>query len=222
MLHRLLALAALVAIFAAAYPVYRHTRRKMAEHHDAMQAWATSQGYAFAEMDDDQFTGYSFHPFGQGDYPHARRVITGQYGGRNFAVYDYSYMTGGGGGAAGSSPSESRFAMITVQLSATVPWLHVNEKHMHVLPHRSQDHITTGDEEFDRVYDTFGADVEYVKAAVSAAVRAALPAEQFTGMHLVQSTLFLWQSRTQHDPAVLPDRLRAAIDIAANLPASPL
>jgi hypothetical protein len=171
-------------------------------------------------MDDGQIKGWSFHPFGQGDYPHARRVITGRYGGRDFAVYDYSYMTTGGGQTS-SSPTESRFAMISMQLSATVPWLHVNEKPTHLLPHKNKDAITSGDEAFDHVYEMFGADVEYVKAAVSASVRATLPAQHFTGLHIVQGKLFVWQRRVQHDPAVLPDRLRAAADIAANLPAGP-
>jgi hypothetical protein len=220
MLHVLLGLGLIVAVFAASYPIYRHTRHQMVEHHDAMQAWATSQGYTFAEMDDDQIKGWSFHPFGQGDYPHARRVITGQYAGHDFAVYDYSYMTTGGG-PSGTSPTESRFAMIAMQLSATVPWLHVNEKTKHLLPHRGGTVIATGDEAFDHVYEMFGEDAEYAKAAVSATVRAALPAQHFTGLHIVASTLFVWQHRVQHDPALLPDRLRATADIAVNLPAGP-
>jgi hypothetical protein len=103
-----------------------------------------------------------------------------------------------------------------MELSTSVPWLHVTErKHLH--RHAGDDAISTGDEAFDSLYALFAKDQAFAKSAVSATVRAGLPAQSLSGMHIVDGRLFLWQARRKHDVALIDDRLRFAATVAAEL-----
>jgi hypothetical protein len=217
-LARVLAIAVLVVLVIAAIPLARRNKRVFNAHNDEMQAWALSHGCTYVFEDNSQYDGYSFYPFGQTDRQYAHRVVTGSYAERIIAVYDFYFATGGGGGPAGSGPSDVYFAMLVMQLPNPVPWLHVTErKHLH--RHAAEDAVSTGDEAFDSVYAVFAKDQDYAKSAMSATVRAGLPAQALSGMHIVDGRLFLWQARHKHDVALIDDRLRFAATVAAELPA---
>jgi hypothetical protein len=197
-------------------PLVRRKRRLFNAHTDEMQSWAASHGCNYVFEDDSQCDGHKFYPFGQFDQQHAHRVITGRYAERTIAVYDFWFSTGGGG----AGPGDVYFAMLVMDLTTTVPWLHVTErKNLH--RHVDDDAISTGDEAFDSVYALFANDQEYAKSAVSATVRSGLPAQALSGMHVVNGRLFLWQSHHKHDVALIEDRLRFAATVAAELPAPP-
>jgi hypothetical protein len=208
--HQLLGVAVLVVLVIAAIPLYRRNKRVAKHHTDEMQSWAESHGCNYALEDDSQYDGHTFYPFDPSEHQWAHRVITGTYAGRTIAAYDLNI--------AQASTASIYFAMVVMQLPTTVPWLHVTErKNLH---HRDvKDAISTGDEAFDGVYAVFGDDQEFAKSAMSPTVRAGLPAQALSGMHIVNGRLFLWHTRRQHEVALLDDRLRFAATIVAELPA---
>jgi hypothetical protein len=215
-LVRLLTIAVLLLLVVAAIPLARRNKRAFNAHNDEMQSWAVSHGCNYVFEDNSQYDGYSFYPFGQSDRQYAHRVVTGKYAERTIALYDFYFATGGGG-PGGSGPGDVYFAMVVMQLPSTVPWLHVTQrKNLH--RHADEDAVSTGDEAFDSVYVVFAKDQEYAKSAVSATVRAGLPAQSLSGMHIVDGRLFLWQARHKHDVALIDDRLRFAATVAAELP----
>jgi hypothetical protein len=206
---QLLGIAILVVLVVAAIPLARRNKRVFKAHNDEMQTWAVANGCHYAFEDNSQYAGHSFYPFGQSDHQEAHRVITGKYAERTIAVYDLNVTFG--------STSGAYFAMLVMDLPTTVPWLHVTERKN--LQHRAEkDSVSTGDETFDSLYALFAEDQEYAKSAVSATVRAGLPAQGFSGMHIVNGRLFLWQTRHKHDVALIEDRLRFAATVAAELP----
>jgi hypothetical protein len=211
-LDRLLVIAGLLALVIAAIPLARRNKRKFNAHNDEMQSWANSHGCDYVFEDNSQYHGLSFYPFGRSDQQAAHRVITGTYAQRAIAVYDFYFTTGGSGGV-----SDVYFAMIVMQLATTVPWLDITERNS-LGHHVAERAVSTGDEAFDRVYALFATDQEYAKAAVSATVRSGLPAQELSGMHIVDGRLFLWQTRHKHDVSRLEDRLRFAATVAAELP----
>ena len=217
-LGRVVAIIVLLVLVAAAIPLARRNKRVFNAHNDEMESWAASHGYSYVFEDNSQYDGYTFYPFGQSDLQYAHRVITGTYAEHAIAVYDFYYATAGSAvGPAGSGPSDVYFAMLVMQLPATVPWLHVTER-KHLGRHADGDAISTGDEAFDATYVLFAKDQEYARSAISAPVRSGLPAQSLTGMHIVDGRLFLWQSRHKHDVALIDDRLRFAATVVGDLP----
>jgi len=218
-LGRVLAIIAVLVLVVVAIPIARRNKRVFNAHNDDMQAWATSHGCSYVFEDNSQYDGLTFYPFGQFDRQYAHRVITGRYAERAIAVYDFYFATVGSGvGPAGSGASHVYFAMLVMQLPTSVPWLHVTQR-KHLRRHGDDEAVPTGDETFDSTYVLFAKDQEYAKAALSPAVRAGLPAQALTGMHIVNDRLFLWQGYHKHDVALLDDRLRFAATVAAGLPA---
>jgi hypothetical protein len=216
--HQILAIVGLLVLVAVGIPLWRRQQRGFKAHNDEMQAWAASHGCSFAAEDNSQFDGYTFYPFGRSERQHADRVITGTYAERPIAVYDFWYSSGGGG-AGDSGASNVYFAMIVMDLPAKVPWLQVSEL-KHLGRHGDDGAIDTGDAAFDSTYGLFATDQAYAKSAMSATVKAGLPAQSISGMRIVDGRLFLWRTRRRHDVALLDDRLRFAATVAAELPAS--
>jgi hypothetical protein len=199
-----------VLLLVVGIPLWQRQKQKFKAHNDEMQAWAASHGCGFALEDNSQYEGLSFYPFGH-DRQTANRVITGKYAERNVAVYDF-YFTAGGG----TQSSDVYFAMIVMQLPTTLPWLDVSKRID--LSHKSKaGGIGTGDEAFDTEYALFANDQESARSAVSATVRTGLPAQDLSGMHILNDRLFLWRTRRKHDVARIEDRLRFAATVVAEL-----
>jgi hypothetical protein len=215
-LHALLAIAGLLVLVVAAIPLARRNKRVFKAHNDEMQSWAESHSCSYVFEENSQYEGYSFYPFGQSDQQYAHRVVTGKYGERAIAVYDFYFAIGGGLPGGGNN---TYFAMIVMHLGADVPWVHVTER-KNLSHHADAEAISTGDDGFDAVYAVFAGDPAYAKSAVSATVRSGLPAHSLSGMHIVDGRLFLWQSRRKHDVRLLDDRLRFAATVAAELSAT--
>ncbi|HEX3899134.1 MAG TPA: hypothetical protein VHW74_08165 [Mycobacteriales bacterium] len=216
MWHTVIGIAILIALVIAGIPLARRNKRAFKAHNDEMQSWARTHGYNYAFEDGSQCDGLSFYPFGQSSPQYAHRVITGKYDERTIAAYDFYFSTGGSTTGGGG---DTYFAMIVMQLPAEVPWLHVTER-KNLGRHADENPVITGDEAFDSVYAVFAGDPAYAKSAVSASVRSGLPAQSLSGMHVVDSRLFFWQTRRKHDVALLDDRLRFAATVAAELPAT--
>lgn len=216
MWHTVIGIAILIALVIAGIPLARRNKRGFKAHNDEMQSWAQTHGYNYAFEDNSQCDGLSFYPFGQSKPQYAHRVITGKYDERTVAAYDFFFSTGGGTTGGGG---DTYFAMIVVHLPAERAWLHVTAR-KNLGRHDDENAVTTGDEAFDSVYAVFANDPAYARSAVSATVRSGLPAQSLSGMHVVDSRLFLWQSRHKHDVARLEDRLRFAATVAAELSAT--
>jgi hypothetical protein len=212
-LGRWIAIAIVVVLVVAAIPLFRRRQRIIDAHSDEMQSWAEAHDCNYVNEDSNQYAGYTFYPFGQTSRQFAHRVITGKYATRTIAVYDFISSNG----VERSASDDIQFAMIVMQVATGVPWLHVTER-KNLQPKVEADAISTGDEVFDTTYALFATDQQYAKSAVSATVRAGLPGQSLSGMHIVDGRLFLWQTRHQHDVALLEDRLRFAATVAAELP----
>jgi hypothetical protein len=209
---RWIAIAVLLLLVAVGIPLWQRQQRRLQARNDEMQSWATAHGCSYVFEDDSQFDGYTFYPFGQADRQHAHRVITGTYGERTIAVYDF-YFTADGSNQA----SDVYYAMIVMDLPHQVPWLEVAQR-KHLKRHAADNAISTGDQVFDSEYVVFAKDQDYAKSAISASFRSGLPAQSLTGMQIVNGKMFLWQLRHKHDVALLEGRLRFAATTAAELP----
>jgi len=78
--------------------------------------WATANNWTFVASDDSWCNRWNGDPFGAGDHRRARNVLTGQWQGRAFASFDYSYQTHSSNGKGGQNTETHYFAVSAVSL----------------------------------------------------------------------------------------------------------
>jgi len=198
-------------------------RRNQASHAAdaaALNAWATDHGYAYAERDDQTWTGrWRFLPFGTGDTQHADHVVTGRFGELDFGAFDYNFTNYG---ATASSSATFHYAMIVVVLPTALPWFGARKRQFHALPHSPDDNeFPVGDQAFDDHYIVHADDRSYALTALTPALRALIVEQKLQGLRVVDGRLFAWVDQTHNKVATLPGRLAAVTEAATALPAAP-
>ena len=98
----------IVAFFA--YRSYKQEQKRR----EQLMVWCASSGYTFTVEDDSWVDRWSGAPFGQGDHRRARNVLTGQWQGRAFASFDYSYQTHSSNGKGGQNTETHYFAPVRI------------------------------------------------------------------------------------------------------------
>lgn len=96
-------------------------------------AFAASKGWTYVQRDDRWAARFHGHPFGTGDDRHAGNIVTGQYDGRPFEAFDYSYTTTSTSTDANGHTTTHRethnFSVLALEVGFDLPRLEVAPEH---------------------------------------------------------------------------------------------
>ena len=88
-----------------------------------LQNLALAHGWTYAASDDSWCARLRGEPFGTGDSPKARNVLTGRYGDRDMVAFDYSYETSSTDSKGNRSTTTHRYAVCALRLPGWVSGL---------------------------------------------------------------------------------------------------
>jgi hypothetical protein len=97
---------------------------------EMLMQWASNSGFQYVARDDSWCSRWGHTPFGEGSDRRARNVVTGEYGGRPFVAFDYSYEVQSGTGSGTTNTTTYHYAVCALQLPAPLPQLQVTRENV--------------------------------------------------------------------------------------------
>ena len=121
-------------------------------------AFAASKGWTYVQRDDRWAARFHGHPFGTGDDRRADNIVTGEYDGRTFEAFDYSYTTTSTSTDANGHTTTHRethsFSVLALETRVALPRLEVTPEHWfgRVVGRLTNRDIELESEDFNRAF----------------------------------------------------------------------
>ncbi len=202
----------LVLGFAWASQLRKRRREQFAQ-------FARTNGWTWAAQDDSWIEKWTGPPFAQGDQRRARNVVVGEWHGRPFVAFDYSYKTHASNGQGGSTTTTSQFGVCAIVLPTGLPHLEVRPDFRVLRRGRPQgaDAISVESEEFNRKFRVSCPDPKFASDVLHPRQMAMLLAARPAAWRIEGAHLLCWGDGRPNPPQVL-ERLGLLGDILEAIP----
>ena len=204
----------LVAVFG-----YLAAKRRREE----FAAFATSKGWTWTREDDRWTTRFDGHPFGTGDDRTAENIITGQYDGRRFEAFDYSYTTTSTSTDANGHTTTHRtthsFSVVAVETGVVLPRLEVAPEHWvgRMVGRLTNRDIELESEDFNRAFTVTCPDRKFASDVLHPQMMEFLLGHRDLGWRF-QNRALLAVRDGSHRPAEVEAKLATIDDILDRVP----
>jgi hypothetical protein len=173
---------------------------------ETFQTVAAARGWDYLPEDPSLTQRWLGSPFGHGDSPRARNVVSGVHDGRPFVAFDYSYTTRSSD-SNGTSTSTFEYSICALVLDRPLPRLEVTRESLFgrfATALGMQDH-QVADADFNRRYRVRAQSQEFAAAVLHPDTTAVLLAAGFGAWRIWDEVILSWE-RGKHRPEDLDAR----------------
>lgn len=181
--------------------------------------WAAANNWTFAARDDSWCVRWQGEPFGNGNNRKARNVLTGQWKGRPFSSFDYSYDTYTSNGQGGERTETHYFAVSAVTLPTYLPRLQVTPENLLTRLGNALglSDIELESEDFNRAFRVSANDPKFASDVLNARTMEMLLARPHFSWRIEGTDILCWSSGEQH-PAEVTARVATMLDVVNGIP----
>lgn len=181
--------------------------------------WAAANNWNFAASDDTWCERWNGDPFGSGDHRRARNVLTGQWQGRQFASFDYSYQTHSSNGKGGQTTETHYFAVSSISLPTFLPRLQVTPEN--ILSRLGNaiglTDIELESEDFNRAFRVHSDDAKFASDVLTPRTMQMLLTRPRFSWRIEGTDIVCWAEGEQH-PGEVTARVATVIDVVKGIP----
>jgi hypothetical protein len=181
--------------------------------------WAAANKWTFAAADNQWCDHWQGTPFGEGDHRRARNVLTGEWKGRAFVSFDYSYQTHASNGKGGQTTETHSFAVSAVRLPTYLPRLQVTPENLLTRLGNAVglSDIELESEDFNRAFRVHAADPKFASDVLTPRTMQLLLDRPRFCWRIEGADILCWESGEQH-PAAVTAAVATALDVIAGVP----
>lgn len=181
--------------------------------------WATTNRWQFTVADDSWTGRWTGPPFDEGDHRRAANVVAGQWQGRQFVAFDYSFETHASNGKGGSTTTVHRFAVASLVLPASLPRLQVTPESLlsrvgHVF---GISDIEMESEDFNRSFRVTCPDPKFASDVLPPRTMELLLGRSHVSWRVEGTDVVCWWGGEQ-TPSDVTDALTTMTDVVAGIP----
>jgi len=211
--------AVLVLGIAVACTLFYLKWRSEQKRRDLLVQWAAANKWSFAARDDSWAERWQGTPFGEGSSRHARNVLTGQWKGRPFSSFDYSYETYSSNGKGGTTTETHYFAVSAVTLPTYLPSLQVTPANLlsRLGNALGLSDIELESEDFNRAFRVHANDPKFASDVLTARTMQMLLGRPRFSWRIEGGDILCWHDGEQH-PAEVTARVATLLDVVAGIP----
>ena len=193
--------------------------RSEQKRRELLVQWAAANNWSFAASDEAWCSRWQGDPFGTGDHRRARNVLTGQWKGRPFASFDYSYQTHSSDGKGGTNTETHSFAVSAVSLPTYLPRLQVTPENLlsRLGNALGLSDIELESEDFNRAFRVHANDPKFASDVLSPRTMEMLLGRPRFSWRIEGVDILCWASGEQH-PAEVTARVATMLDVVAGIP----
>ena len=184
-----------------------------------LMQWALANKWTFIAADDSWCNRWQGDPFGKGDHRRAHNVLTGQWKGRAFTSFDYSYQTHSSNGKGGQNTESHYFAVSAVALPTYLPSLQVTPENL--LSRMGNafglTDIELESEDFNRAFRVHANDPKFASDVLSPRTMEMLLSRPRFSWRIEGGDILCWDSGEQH-PAEVTARVATMLDVVTGIP----
>ena len=198
-----------------AYLSYLQAKRRR----EAFAAFAASQGWSYASVNDQLAHQWRGEPFDTGDNRRAINAVTGQFQGRPVIAFDYSYQTHTTDSEGRRQTTTHRFGIVAVQMPGALPHLQVEHEGIFggVLANAvGFKDLQFESERFNRTFRVKGED-RFGHAVITPRMMELLLARGEIAWRFDGNTLIGWANGS-HDPREILRRLDLLTQVIGQVP----
>jgi hypothetical protein len=179
------------------------------QRREAFAAFAASQGWSYAPVDQALTGQWRGEPFGSGDNRRAVNALRGNFQGRPVVAFDYSYQTHTTDSEGRRQTTTHKYGVVAMELPGALPHLQVEHEGIfggvlaNAIGFRD---IQFESEQFNRAFRVKAADDRFGHAVVTPRMMELLLARGEIPWRIEGNTLVGW-SGGSHDPNQILSRL---------------
>jgi hypothetical protein len=162
-----------------------------------IQLLCLNRGWTYAASDPSLTVRWNQAPFGQGDSRQARNVMGGEWQGRPFTAFDYSYVTESTDSDGKTTRTTHRFGVVRVGLPAYLPNLQVTDqsmfRRMAQVVGLGQD-IELESEDFNRAFTVTSRDPKFASDVLNPRTMQMLLAAPHLAWRIEATDILSWDS----------------------------
>jgi hypothetical protein len=181
--------------------------------------WAAANNWTFAAADDQWCDRWQGTPFGEGDHRRARNVLTGEWKGRTFVSFDYSYQTHSSNGKGGQNTQTHHVAVSAVRLPTYLPRLQVTPENLLTRLGNAVGltDIELESEDFNRAFRVHANDAKFACDVLAPRTMQMLLSRPRFSWRIEGADIMCWQDGEQH-PAEVTARVATVLDVVTAIP----
>jgi len=181
--------------------------------------WAAANNWSFAASDDTWCNRWQGDPFGEGSNRQARNVLTGQWKGRQFASFDYSYETHTSDGRGGQRTETHYYAVTAVNLPTYLPRLQVTPENLLTRLGNALglSDIELESEDFNRAFRVHANDAKFASDVLTPRTMQMLLSRPRFSWRIEGVDILCWADGEQH-PGEITARVATMLDVVAGIP----
>lgn len=186
-------------------------------------AFAASRGWTYVQRDDRWAHRFQGHPFGTGDDRRADNIVTGEYDGRTFEAFDYSYTTTSTSTDANGHTTTHRethsFSVLALETRVALPRLEVTPEHWfgRVVGRLTNRDIELESEDFNRAFRVSADDPKFASDVLNPRTMQQLLGRPHLSWRIEGTDILCWQNGEQH-PAGVTAAVETMLDVLKGIP----
>jgi len=182
--------------------------------------WAAANNWTFEARDDQWCARWQGAPFTEGDHRRACNVLAGQWKGKPFVSFDYTYETHSSDGKGGRSTTTHHYAVSSVQLPTYLPRLQVTPENLlsrlgsavGISPD-----IELESEDFNRAFRVQANDPKFASDVLTPRTMQMLLTRPRFSWRIEAADILCWEQGEQQ-PAEVTARVATMLDVLAGIP----
>jgi len=208
-----------VVVFAVGGMLFYLQWQREQKRRDLLVQWAMANKWSFAARDDEWCVRWQGEPFNEGDHRRACNVLTGQWKGKPFASFDYSYETQSSDGKGGQSTTTHHYAVSSVQLPTYLPRLQVTPENLLTRLGNAvgMTDIELESEDFNRAFRVHANDPKFASDVLTPRTMELLLTRPRFSWRIDGVDILCWEQGEQ-EPAEVTARVATLLDVLAGIP----
>jgi hypothetical protein len=185
-----------------------------------IQLLCLNRGWTYAASEPDLTVRWQLTPFGQGESRQARNVMGGDWQGRPFSAFDYSYVTESTDSHGKTTRTTHRFGVVRVGLPAYLPNLQVTDEgilHRFAAAVGLGQDIELESEDFNRAFRVSSQDPKFASDVLTPRTMEMLLAGPHLAWRIEGTDILSWDSGQLSSVQVL-ERLDHLSKVIAGVP----
>jgi hypothetical protein len=181
--------------------------------------WAAANNWTFLARDDQWCSRWQGTPFNDGDHRRACNVLTGQWKGKPFATFDYTFQTHSSNGKGGQTTTTHHYAVSAVQLPTYLPRLQVTPENMLTRLGNAVGltDIELESEDFNRAFRVHANDPKFASDVLTPRTMQLLLGRPHFSWRIEGADILCWEQGEQ-EPAEVTARVATMLDVVAGIP----
>jgi hypothetical protein len=204
-----------VAAIVGGYLHYQYEQKRQA----TLLNWALKNNWQIVPEDDSQCARWAGPPFNEGDHRRARNVLSGEWRGRPFVSFDYSYETHSSNSKGGQTTQVHRYAVSALALPTWLPRLQVTPENTLTRIGNALGHtdIELESEDFNRAFRVTANDPKFASDVLTPRTMQLLLGRPHFSWRIEGADILCWQSGEQQ-PVAVNNAVNTLVDVIDGIP----